>query len=119
MIKDGAMGYVCKRSSSKELFKALEEIRAGKKYICQETKEILAKQMIDDEEGKNGNTLSGRELEIIRFIKKGFSSKQIAKELFIAVKTVEVHRYNVLRKLNLRNTAALVNFITTNYIDIV
>jgi DNA-binding NarL/FixJ family response regulator len=119
MIKDGAMGYVCKSSSSKELFKALEEIRDGKKYLCQEIKEILAKQMIDDEEGKNVKILSARELEIIRFIKKGFSSKQIAKELFISAKTVEVHRYNILKKLNLRNTASLVNFITTNNIDII
>jgi DNA-binding NarL/FixJ family response regulator len=119
MIKDGAMGYVCKSSSSKELFKALEEIRDGRKYLCHETKEILARQMIDDEEGNNVNILSPRELEIIRFIKKGLSSKQIATELFIAVKTVEVHRYNILKKLHLRNTAALVNFITTNNIDVI
>jgi two-component system invasion response regulator UvrY len=119
MLKEGAMSYVCKSSPSNELFKALEEIRDGKKYLCQETKEILAKQMIDDEEGKKVNILSARELEVICFIKKGFSSKQIAKELFISVKTVEVHRYNILRKLNLRNAAALVNFITTNNIDII
>jgi DNA-binding NarL/FixJ family response regulator len=119
MVKDGAMGYVCKTSSSKELFKALEEIRAGKKYLCHETKETLAKQMMDDEDGKKVNILSARELEVIGFIKKGFSSKQIAKELFISVKTVEVHRYNTLKKLNLKNAAALVNFITTSNIEIV
>jgi DNA-binding NarL/FixJ family response regulator len=113
------MGYVCKSSSSKELFKALEEIRDGRKYLCHEIKEILARQMMDDEEGKNVNILSARELEIIRLLKKGLSSKLIAKELFIAVKTVEVHRYNILKKLNLRNTAALVNFITTNNIDFI
>jgi len=119
MIRDGAKGYVCKDSTSKELFKALEEIRDGKKYLCRETKELLAKQMIDDEEEKKVNILSARELEIIRFIKRGFSSKQIANELFIAVKTVEVHRYNILKKLNIKNAAALVNFITINNIDIV
>jgi two-component system invasion response regulator UvrY len=119
MIRDGAMGYICKTSPSNELFKALEEISDGKKYICREIKEILAKQMMDEGEPKNANILSARELEIIRFIKKGFSSKQIALELFISVKTVEVHRYNVLKKLNLRNAAALVNFITTNNMDIV
>jgi len=118
MLKEGAMGYVCKSSPSKELFKALEQIRAGKKYLCQEIKETLAKQMMDNEESKNLNILSQRELEIIRFLKKGFSSKEIANELFISVKTVEVHRYNILRKLNLRNTAALINFITTNNMDI-
>jgi DNA-binding NarL/FixJ family response regulator len=119
MIKDGARGYVCKDSTSKELFKALEQIRDGKKYLCQETKEILAKQMIDDSEEKNVKVLSARELEIINFIRKGFSSKQIANKCFIAVKTVEVHRYNILKKLNFKNAAALVNFITTNNVDIV
>ncbi|HWI90111.1 MAG TPA: response regulator transcription factor [Flavisolibacter sp.] len=119
MIREGAMGYICKTSPSNELFKALEMISDGKKYICGEIKEILAKQMMDEGEPKNANILSARELEIIRFIKKGFSSKQIALELFISVKTVEVHRYNVLKKLNLRNAAALVNFITTNNMDIV
>jgi two-component system invasion response regulator UvrY len=119
MIKEGAMGYVCKSSPSSELFKALEEIRDGKKYLCQQIKEILAKQMMDDAEGKKGNIVSAREWDVIRFLKKGFSSKQIAKELFISVKTVEVHRYNMLKKLNLKNAAGLVNFITTNNIDIV
>lgn len=57
MIRDGAKGYVCKDSTSKELFKALEEIRDGKKYLCRETKELLAKQMIDDEEEKKSKHL--------------------------------------------------------------
>jgi two-component system invasion response regulator UvrY len=118
MIKDGAMGYVCKNSSSKEMFHALHEISNGKKYICQEIKDILAKQIISNEEENNLNTLSVRELEVIRYIRKGFSSKEIAEKLFISVKTVEVHRYNILRKLKLRNTAALVNFINVNQADI-
>ena len=52
-----------------------------------------------------------REIEIIRLIKKGMSSKEIAANLFIAVRTVEVHRYNILKKLSLKNTASLLNFI--------
>ena len=74
--------------------------------------------MMENEEGKNLNILSDRELEIVRFIRKGYSSKQVARELSIAVKTVEVHRYNILKKLKLRNTASLVNFITSNSIDL-
>lgn len=117
MIKDGAMGYVCKNSSSKEMFNALEEISNGKKYICQEIKEILAKQIISNEEEHNLKALSVRELEIIHYIKRGFSSKQIAEKIFISVKTVEVHRYNILKKLKLRNTAALINYININQLD--
>jgi DNA-binding NarL/FixJ family response regulator len=59
------------------------------------------------------NNLSRRELDIINLIKEGLSSREIALRLEISLKTVEVHRYNVLKKLNLKNTAALVNFINT------
>jgi two-component system invasion response regulator UvrY len=117
MIKDGAMGYVCKNSSSTEMFHALQVISDGKKYICQEIKESLAKQIISNEKEHHLEVLSARELEVIRYIKKGFSSKEIATKLFISVKTVEVHRYNILRKLKLKNTAALVNFINVNQLD--
>ena len=57
------------------------------------------------------NNLSRRELDIINLIKEGLSSREIALQLEISLKTVEVHRYNVLKKLKLKNTAALVNYI--------
>ena len=115
MLQAGAMGYVTKNSGKAEMFKAITEIHQGRKYVCQEIKNILSTQLVDDEEDRMKiETLSLRELEIIRHIVKGSSSKQIAKELFIAVKTVEVHRYNILKKLKLRNAAALVNFINNH-----
>lgn len=115
MLQAGAMGYVTKNSGKAEMFKAITEIHQGRKYVCQEIKNILSTQLVDDEEDRMKiETLSLRELEIIRHVVKGSSSKQIAKELFIAVKTVEVHRYNILKKLKLRNAAALVNFINNH-----
>jgi DNA-binding NarL/FixJ family response regulator len=57
--------------------------------------------------------LSRREIDIVKLLKEGLSSKEIALELDISLKTVEVHRYNILKKLKLKNTAALVNFINT------
>ena len=57
------------------------------------------------------NLLSRREIDVVQLIKEGLSSKEIAKRLDISLKTVEVHRYNILRKLKLNNTASLVNFI--------
>jgi RNA polymerase sigma factor (sigma-70 family) len=114
MIKNGAMGYLCKNSSAKEMFLALDEIMKGKKYLCEEIKEILTRQVMDNEEENTFKSLSERELEIIQLIKQGLSSKEIAAQLFLSVKTVEVHRYNILKKLKLRNAAALVNFINAN-----
>lgn len=118
MIQKGAMGYVTKNSSREEMFKAIMEIQEGKKYICEEIKNILSEQVISGEDQQTGlNSLSQREIEIIAYIKKGFSSKEIADALSISVKTVEVHRYNILKKLNLKNAAALVNFINNSQLD--
>ena len=118
MIQKGAMGYVTKNSSKEEMFKAIMEVQNGKKYICDEIKNILSDQVINGDAQPNGvNSLSQREIEVINFIKKGSSSKEIAESLNISVKTVEVHRYNILRKLNLKNAAALVNFINNSQLD--
>lgn len=115
MLKQGAMGYVTKNSSREELCKAILEVKSNRKYVCEEIKEILSEQMICGDEEKNGfNSLSQREIEIIGLIKKGYSSKEIAEPLSITVKTVDVHRYNILKKLNLKNTAAMVNYINNS-----
>jgi DNA-binding NarL/FixJ family response regulator len=115
MMKKGAMGYVTKNSSRAEMFKAILEVYSGKKYICDEIKNNLSEQIINGDEQPNGvNTLTQREIEVITCVKNGNSSKEIAKTLQIAVKTVEVHRYNILKKLHLKNSSALVNFVNTS-----
>jgi DNA-binding NarL/FixJ family response regulator len=114
MLQVGAMGYVTKNSSRDELLEAIIEVHEGKKYICAEVKNILAQQELEDETaGPDMNQLSRREIDVIQHIKEGLSSREIAEKLDISLKTVEVHRYNILRKLKLKNTAALVNFINT------
>ncbi|HMU45825.1 MAG TPA: response regulator transcription factor [Chitinophagaceae bacterium] len=115
MLQMGAMGYVTKNSSKDELLAAIVEVSKGKKYICEEVKNILAQQELE-EDGSHPdmNALSRREIDIIQLIKEGLSSKEIASRLDISLKTVEVHRYNILKKLGLKNTAALVNFINTH-----
>lgn len=115
MLQLGAMGYVTKNSSKDEMITAITEVYNGRKYICNEVKNILAQQELDEGPASSAdmNNLSRRELDIIQLIKEGLSSKEIALRLDISLKTVEVHRYNILKKLNLKNTAALVNFINT------
>lgn len=114
MLQVGAVGYVTKNSSRDELLEAITEVNEGKKYICAEVKNILAQQELEIESGQPDlNQLSRREIDVVQLIKEGLSSREIADKLDISLKTVEVHRYNVLRKLKLKNTAALVNFINT------
>ncbi|MDP4265043.1 MAG: response regulator transcription factor [Bacteroidota bacterium] len=112
MFQIGAMGYVTKNSPIDELLRAIIEVNHGNKYVCSEIKNMLALERLagnppDDSAGH----LSKRELEITVLIKQGLSSKEIAAELAISLKTVEVHRYHILKKLKLKNTAALVNYI--------
>jgi DNA-binding NarL/FixJ family response regulator len=115
MMQLGAMGYVTKNSSKDEMIKAILEVSAGRKYICEEVKNILAQKELEEETSQGDmNHLSRREIDIIQLIKQGLSSKEIALRLDISLKTVEVHRYNILKKLKLKNTAALVNFINVN-----
>jgi DNA-binding NarL/FixJ family response regulator len=110
----GARGYVTKNSSREEMVKAILEVTSGNKYLCDEVKNIITEQMMEDRHEPSLNMLSEREMDIVNFIKKGASSKEIAEALHISIKTVEVHRHNILKKLNLKNVAALVNFINTN-----
>lgn len=115
MMQLGAMGYVTKNSSKEELIRAILDVNSGRKYICEEVKNILAQKELEEESAQGDmNTLSRRELDIVNLIKEGLSSKEIAQKLDISLKTVEVHRYNILKKLKLKNTAALVNFINVN-----
>jgi DNA-binding NarL/FixJ family response regulator len=115
MLQMGAMGYVTKNSSRDELIEAIIQVNEGKKYVCEEVKNILAQQELgDDDAAPDMNQLSRREIDVVQLIREGLSSREIAEKLDISLKTVEVHRYNILRKLKLRNTAALVNFINTH-----
>jgi two-component system invasion response regulator UvrY len=115
MMQSGAMGYLTKNSSHEEMVTAINEVHNNRKYICDEIKNALSEQMIGGQENTNRlNLLSKRELDIIGYIKQGMSSREIAEAINISVKTVEVHRYNILKKLNLKNVAAMVNYINNS-----
>ena len=118
MLQIGAKGYVTKNSSRDEMFKAIMEVYGGNRYICDEVKNIISEQIMDDGPSQGINALSERELQIVKLIKEGFSSKEISSQLNISLKTVEVHRHNILKKLNLKNSAALVNYINTYAVDL-
>jgi DNA-binding NarL/FixJ family response regulator len=114
MLQLGAKGYVTKNSSHDEIDAAIDTVMQGKTYICQEIKNIISDQAMQDEPaGPDIKELSLREIEIIRLIKDGNSSKEIAAQLNISTRTAEVHRHNILKKLKLKNTASLITFINT------
>lgn len=115
MLRMGAKGYVTKNSPRQEMLDAILDVNNGNTYICQEVKNILSDQMLSDEDNAAGlNQLSEREIEVINQIRDGLSSKEIADRLAISIKTVEVHRHNILKKLKVKNTASLINYINSS-----
>ncbi len=115
MLRLGAKGYVTKNSPRQEMLDAIMEVHQGNAYICQEVKNILSDQMLSEEDNTAGlNQLSEREIEVINQIRDGLSSKEIADKLTISIKTVEVHRHNILKKLKVKNTASLINYINSS-----
>jgi two-component system invasion response regulator UvrY len=78
----------------------------------------MSEQAINSDLRSRGfNSLTQREFEIISLIKKGASSKEIADRMSITLKTTEMYRQNILKKLKLKNTAALINFIYTRNLN--
>jgi len=118
MLKNGALGYVTKSSNKLEMFEAIQTVVGGKVYVCKEIQENLAKQVFEDDETPDISKLSEREVDVLKHIKDGLSSKEIAEKLFLSARTVEVHRSNILKKLNLKNTASLLKFIHNSSLDI-
>jgi DNA-binding NarL/FixJ family response regulator len=114
IMQRGAKGYVTRNSSKDEIVRAILEVSQGNKYVCAEVKNIVTEQLFsDDHESSESGSLTKREIQIINFIKGGLSSKEIASRLFISLRTVQAHRYNILKKLKLKNSASLVNFMNT------
>lgn len=115
MLQIGARGYVTKNSSKEEMIKAIMEVYSGNKYVCEEIKNNISDQVLEENsDTPNVNALTEREIQIINLIKEGQSSKEIASVLAISLKTVEVHRHNILKKLKLKNSASLVNFMNNS-----
>ncbi len=105
----GIMGYLPKDSSQEELIEAIDTIYAGGKYMSQKVSEILAQRLIKKDPFSKTNTkLTPREKKILGMLVEGNRNKEIAVELDISVRTVDTHRTNIMRKLDVNNTAELV-----------
>ena len=117
MLTNGANGYVSKTSSFEEMSNAIQTVANGQRYISDDIKELITAQMINPElqsAAAKINQLTKREMEIVEMLKEGLSSKEIAERLFISNRTVEVHRYNIFRKLGVTNIVSLIKLVNEN-----
>ncbi len=113
-ISAGAEGYLLKEDADTELFIAIEKIRQGGRYISPILAGELTHALIHtrDEERPEftSNRLTLREKEVLKLIAEGKSHQDIADLLYISIRTVDHHRANIMRKLNIRDTANLTKF---------
>lgn len=96
------------------MFGAIIKVYSGATYLCREVRNALAiEELSDDDKGPHLGILSSREMEIVTMVCGGHSSKEMAEKLNLSYRTVEVHRHNILKKLKLKNSAALAQLVTS------
>jgi two-component system response regulator NreC len=110
MIDAGASGYLLKECAFEELVRAINTVMANKKYLSPEISDIL----IDEYSKKSTkdrpaiySKLTPREREILQLIAEGNNTKEIARQLYLSIKTVETHRRHIKRKLKVESVADL------------
>ena len=110
-LQAGVDGYVLKDATHEELVMAIHNVMAGKRYLSPGISEKVIEGYLVGKEGclsvSSWQKLSQREREVLKLIAEGYKNKEIAEDLCISLKTVEKHRANLMKKLDLHNAAGL------------
>jgi DNA-binding NarL/FixJ family response regulator len=111
-LKAGASGYVLKSGADKDLVDACRATMRGDSFLYPSAVTSLVRDYVDrgGTDGEHFDVLTPRELEVLKLIAEAYSSKQIAQELVISIKTVERHRQNILDKLGMRDRVELTRY---------
>ena len=110
-ISAGAKGYITKRSAPEQLVNAIRQVHGGGRYLSAEAAESLALHVARGERAQSPlESLSNRELQVLRALALGQTNREIAASYGISVKTVDTYRFRLLKKLNLRNNAEISRF---------
>ena len=112
MVKAGALGYLVKECSFRELTKAIRMVMANKTYFSSAVTDILVDEVCHSSNQDSGayTRLSVRETEVLQLIAEGKTTSQIADALHVSIKTIESHRAHIMAKLNLKNIAGLTKY---------
>jgi len=109
-LKAGASGYVLKSGADEDIVNACRAAMRGESFLYPSAVNTLVRDYIDRGEHEQPDILTPRELEVLKLIAEAQTSKQIAEQLVISVKTVERHRQNILDKLGLRDRVELTRY---------
>lgn len=118
MLEAGAAAYVTKAEASAELLRAIEAVQRDRNYLSPDVATLIAGAMSGADKGGRGQIrLGARELQVLLQVAKGCTSVQIAARMNIAAATVEVHRRNIMRKLDLHSVAELTRYVMSQGLD--
>ena len=113
-LKAGITGCLLKSIDKKKLKQSLISVAEGEKVFSDAISNLMTDRYADLAQNKTGQSsfdkITKREREILQMIVDGYTSQEIAKQLYISPRTVETHRSNLLQKLQMKNTAALVRY---------
>lgn len=112
MLKAGARGYILKDCAFDELIRAIDSVLAGRIYLSKEISDVVINEFVAGLAARQPpkNILTAREREVLQRIAEGQSSREIAEQLHLSPKTVDVHRHNIMHKLKLGSVAELVRY---------
>ncbi len=113
-LKAGASGYLTKNSEPEELITAVKSLLNGRKYIGARLAEQLAASVMDPAAKQPHERLSDREYEVFCLLASGKEVKEVAAELGLSVKTISTHREHILKKMEMKNNAALTVYAVKN-----
>ncbi|RYZ29831.1 MAG: response regulator transcription factor [Chitinophagaceae bacterium] len=109
IIRSGASGYLLKNADQQTIMTAIRQVMNGDEYIDEAIKKILIQESISGQRRSLFDIpLTRREKEILQLIADGLSNQEVADKLFISLRTVETHRFNLTQKLDVKNAAGLV-----------
>lgn len=120
VMKLGASGYLTKQCAGENIVEAIQVANKNEEYFCSQVREKIFSSATRNNSKLNLNKLnpeyqlSDREVEIITLIALEYNGKEISDQLFISTNTVETHRKNIMKKLQLKNTIGLVKFALKN-----
>jgi two-component system, NarL family, response regulator NreC len=106
----GASGYVLKEAADSELVAAIREVAGGGRYVHPELGARLVAADTEERKRAEDDPLSDREREVLRLLALGHTNQEIAKQLYISVRTAETHRAHIMQKLRLQSRAELVRY---------
>lgn len=111
-IRAGASGYLVKRAAESDLINAIRTVMQGDMYVHPSMTRALLKDLVPAplSNPAGDNTLTHREIEILRMVARGYTNNQIAQKLSISARTVEGHRANLMGKLGLHSRVELVEY---------